>query len=365
MNSRKLFFLSIGSLIIFFSFYFWFHRQTYLQTSNPQKIEDRYFNSSYGKIRAQYILSDEELYVAEGHFLVDKKIDLNNLNAGHPPFGKYLIGISTALFNNPYIFAAVFGIAFAYVFFVTARTLSISPVLAVFTTLAFMFEKLFNEQLSTSLLDIYLLVLSFLSLLLYLKFLKTRKYSFIFLSQFFLGLSMATKFFPTSAPLAVALVLTTVLSGDFKLFKRHMISLLFVAIGFALGHITYFFYHPSIIEFIKYNRYVNSWWAGSPQVPPFQALDLIYFNNWHTWWDKKEIISTPYWWIGWPIIISLALIAPIPQLLRRKLTLPFAATYLWLILLILLFCFEAIYPRHLLLALPVAYLVVTQMLASR
>src|SRR3989344_4620992 len=103
MKAGKLFNLLLGSLIIYFGLFLFSHRQIYLQSFDPKVAEDRYLNSSYGKIRASYILSDEELYATEGYFLVRGR-DLHQLTPGHPPLGKYIIGLSILIFGNPYFF---------------------------------------------------------------------------------------------------------------------------------------------------------------------------------------------------------------------------------------------------------------------
>ncbi len=365
MKQRPLFFVILGSLVIYLLLFFCFHKDIYLHKFNSDQIEERYFNSSYGKNRAEYILSDEELYIAEGHFLINKNQDLHKLNAGHPPFGKYLIGLSLKFFQNPYWFSALFGVVSLLFFFLIGLELGLPPVWAIIVTSFLCLESLFLEQFSTSLLDIYLITLCFVSLFFYLRAFKNQKSSWIIISHFFLGLAMATKFFPTAVPLVVALVSTTVLSGNFSFFKKYILTLPFMGLGFVLGHITYFFYHPSILEFIRYNRYVISWWAGSPQVPPLQVWDLVFRNRWHTWWENQEVITTPYWWVAWPIVFGLATLSPLLSfIIHRRPRLPTLGIYLWFIFSMLLFSFEAIYPRHLLLALPPAYLLVASLLTS-
>jgi hypothetical protein len=104
---------------------------------------------------------------------------------------------------------------------------------------------------------------------------------------------LATKFFLGGLPLVVALLGATVFTGDFKRFKQHIFALIFVGVGFALGHLTYFYYHPSLLDLFRYQRYLLSWWAGSPQVPPFQVWDLIFANRWHTWWGTKRNYVRP------------------------------------------------------------------------
>ncbi len=353
MKAGKLFYLLLGSLVIYFGLFLFSHRQIYLQPFNSKVAEDRYFNSSYGKIRASYILSDEELYATEGYFLIHGK-DLHQLTPGHPPLGKYLIGLSIIFFSNPYFFAPIFGLLALWLLYSIACLLGLPPLLSLILTSLFSFEPLFIDQLTTSLLDIYLLVFSLTGLYFYLSWFKRPHFLKIALSQLFLGLALATKFFPVGFPLLGSLLLVTVFTGKFKLFLQHTAALSFILLGFFLGHLTYFFYHPSPLEFFRYQRYVLSWWAGSPQVPPLQVFDLIFMNRWHTWWEKEAIISTPFWWPGWPVLLISSLFTSFYYLIRKNLF--FLPLVLWLIFSLFLFSFEAVYPRHLLVIFPSLYL---------
>lgn len=363
---KFLFRILLGSLILYLGFFLWFNRSTFTQKFDPEFSKDRYFNSRYVKGGlGEYTLSDEELYVIEGYFLVGEKYDLHNLTPGHPPLGKYFIGLSIGLFKNPYWFNLLFGLITLWLFYQVSRLLKLSPLISLIITLFLLLESLFREQLNTSLLDIYLLAFSLTAIYFYFNWLNKPLNKYLYLSQFFLGLTLASKFFPTALPLIGALILTTVLTGKFPRFISHIISLPFIGIGFLVGHLSYFFYHFSPLEFIKYQRYIISWWAGSPQVPPLQVWDLIYANRWHTWWGREEILSTTYWWFGWPVIFTLALLSLPLIYYAKKLRPQTIALYLWLIFSLFLFSFEAIYPRHLLLILPAVYLLTAQLLYSR
>lgn len=335
----------------------------YTTPFNAQKAQDRYFNSAYIKgDKADYILSDGELYATEGYFLISQGKDIKKLTPGHPPLGKYLIGLSIKLFNNPYWFNLTAALLTIFVLFHLTKLFFNSSLPPPLISLIFTFEPLFTSQFTKSMLDIYLLLFSLSSLYFYLKWLKNNQLSSILISQFFLGLSFAGKFFPTSAPLATALLITTLLTGSFARFKHHILGLLAIPAAFMLAHFTFFIHHPSLIDFARYQRFLISWWAGSPQVNPGLVWDLIFFNRWHTWWGAG-VISTPTWWLGWPISITLSLLSlPILKLTRlyRQKHLP---PYLWLVLCLLMFSFEAIYPRHLLIILPASYLLSFKLLS--
>jgi len=134
-----------------FSF-FWSNLPLYTQSFDLQVAKDAYFSSTYIRgDKGKSILSDSDLYLVEGHFLVGENYDLKKLTPGYPPLGKYLIGFSWKYLGNPYILQFV---SFTLVL-VLISLLAGTPLLG----LIFSFEPLLIEQLSLTLLDIYFLVL--------------------------------------------------------------------------------------------------------------------------------------------------------------------------------------------------------------
>ena len=167
---------------------------------------------------------------------------------------------------------------------------------------------------------------------------------------------LSTKFVLSGAPLPIALVISTVLLNNFNKFKQYIFSLPFIGLGYIVGHITYFFYHISPVSFIKYQRYIISWWFGSPQTMPLQVWDMIFFNRWHTWWGNMEIVPMSVWRITWPVVFVISILSVLIFLYRHLSLKYILPLYLWLLISLLLYSFETVYPRHLLFIFPVAYL---------
>lgn len=348
------------SIFINLFFYIWKNQEIYTTPFNPQEATNRYFNSAYIKgDKADYILSDAELYTIEGYFLVNGEKTLTELTPGHPPLGKYLTGLSIKLFNNQFIFSLFASLTVIFLVYSVSKQFLRNKTLALLVASLFSLESLFLSQLHVTLLDNYFLAFTLLSVYFYLRWNKSSSTRHLLLSQFFLGLSMATKFFPAGIPLLVALYATTLFTGNFKKFTRHTWSLGFIVLGFVAGFFVYFIQNPSIIDFIRYQRFVVSWWAGSPSVPPLQVWDMIFFNRWHTWWGQG-VIAAPNWNISWPILISLSLLSY--PVLRTKKLLPL---YLWVVFSLLMFSFSATYPRHLLTILPALYILSLKAIQGR
>lgn len=325
------------------------------QSFDPQKAQQRYFNSAYIKgDKADYILSDSELYTTEGFFLIQEGRDLKKITPGHPPLGKYLIGISTYVFGSPIWLNFLFGLGVLLLIYLLASQFFSSKI-SLLTMIVFSFEPLFLSTLTKTMLDVYLLFFSLLSVYFYLRWLKQDKFAYIFTSQLSLGLAFSSKIFISSVPLLAALVLTTLFTGNFKRFIDHTIAGVGIGFGFLIGHLSFFFHHPSLLDFASYQRFILSWWVGSPQLVPGLVWDLIYRNRWHTWWGDG-VVSVQSWWPGWPLFITLGLLSLPLDKISKRFDFKALPLYLWLLLSLLLFTFEAVYPRHLLIILPAAYL---------
>ena len=325
-------------------FLFWTNLPLYTQSFDIQDAKDAYFASTYIKgDKGDITLSDSDLYLVEGHFLVGENYDLEKLTPGHPPLGKYLIGFSWKYLGSPYILQFI---SFALVLLLLSL-LAGTPLLG----LVFSFEPLFLEQLSLTLLDVHFLVFILSSLLFFTRFIKEKSVKkqnlLVVLSWLFLGLAMATKFFPVTFPLIGAYILLILLQGDFSRFLRLVLTFPLIGLGFALGHLSYFFYHPSLLSFARFTRYQINWWAGSPQTAPLAIFKVVFLNKWPTWWGEG-IIPAPGWWWGWPVFTSLAFFS-----FRTWKTKPF---YFYLLISFLFLSVQAIFPRHLLPILPIIYL---------
>jgi len=338
---RRLFVFLLSLRLLFL---FWTHLPLYTQPVSLQTAKDNYFASTYIQgDKGDITLSDSDLYLIEGHFLVAEGYDLEHLTPGHPPLGKYLIGLSWHHLGNPYLLQFV---SFTLVLLLIS-VLAGTPLVGLLLS----FEPLLLEQLSLTLLDIHFLVFLLSSFVFFQRFLRSKQVKEQFISVsfswLFLGLAMATKFFPVTFPLIAAYFLFVLFKSDFSRFLRLAVTFPLVGLTFALGHFTYFLHHPSLLAFARYTRYQINWWAGSPQTSPLAIFKVIFLNRWPTWWGQGTI-AAPGWWLGWPVLTVLSLLAFFTW--KKQ---PF---YLYLVISFLFLSVQAIFPRHLLPVLPIIYL---------
>lgn len=351
--SKIFLFLIIGNLILFV----WTNKNTYLHKYDYTYWQNQYDHSQYAQgDKSPYILSDSDLNTLRGYLYVEKGIDMENFIPGHPPLASYLFGISIALFGNQYIASLVAGIFSLFLLYRICLLITQNKTISLFITFLFSVEPIFVTQLNDSMLDIFQLVFGLAAFLNFLLWIKKNSLKYLLLSQMFIGFTISSKFFISGAPLPIALAISVIFLNNFKKFSHYILSLPIIGLGYLIGHLTYFFYHSSLLSFIKYQRYIINWWFGSPQIDHFKVWDLILFNRWHTWWGNMAIVPVSEWRLTWPIIIIVSLVS-IFVFIRRpntlKLTLPL---YLWLVVSLLLYSFEAVYPRHLLFIIPAAYI---------
>lgn len=349
--------LILVGLIIALGLFVYQHRDIYLSRYNGGAEFAYYQNSRYVRgDKSDYLPSDSQVYALKGYLFVAKKLDPVNFEPGHPPLSAYFMGASILLFGNPVISNLIFGLASLVVFYLLAVSITKHKTLAALLTIFLFSEPLFRGQLIEPLLDIYQLFFVLVAAFFYIKWLHRPNFRLIAIYQTALGLALASKFFLSGLPVVFALFLPTVFSGDFRRFKQHVAALAFIGLGFSLGHLSYFFFHPSLLEFARYQRYVLNWWAGSPQIAPFAVWDLIFTNRWHTWWDNQSIIAAGEWRFTWPLTIGLGLISLPTLLIRKKFTLPALTLWFWQVFVLTQLSFTAVFPRHLLLILPASIL---------
>lgn len=334
---------------LYLAFFTLTHINSYTSRYDGDYWMNQYQHSQYfqGDI-SSYILSDADTDAIRGYEFVVQKKDPNNILPGHPFLGTYLIGLSILLFGNPNVTALLAGLACLFLVYQIIKKLTGNSFWASIGVALVLMEPLFREQLTTSMLDIYLLMFSLAAVSSYISWLQKNHWNALIISQLCLGFALATKFFPATVPLWGALYLTTILTGNFHRFIVYTISLIFVAVGFMVGHITYFWYHPSLVDFVRFERYIISWWAGTTQVSPGGVWDLIFRNRWHTWWGDFSIQKVETWWIGWPIASILSVLSILILGVRRRWNLYAGLFLLWIGAALTLDTFQAVYPRHLL-----------------
>ena len=315
-----------------------------------QKTRNDFDNSPY-VLGNNYktIIHDENFDAVNGYMYVSQT-EMNKTVYDHPPFGKFLIGLSILLTGNQNIIQIFVSFFTLVAFYYLSKDLLKSQTLALFSSLILSLEPLFREQVSTSLLDQDLLLLLTLALLSTLKSLKNRKW--IIASLISLGFFSSIKFPANSVVLITTIFIFYLLLQRSDLIKAFIKYFIIIPIIYFILYIP-FIDKPSLAKFIDLQIFAAKWHKSHlPDYPKFEIFRLMIFNSWRTWWGAEPFVKVPYFHFGWPLsFMSLILV------FFQKLTQEIKLIIIWCLLYLALSSLRVVFPRYLLLLLPFLYLI--------
>ncbi len=337
----------------------WQNRQlyTYNYWSNFPKLEKIFLNSQYVNKHPVWIRDEVAFSYAGGKLIKGTNPVLVVPDA--PPLGKYIIGLSTIIFNNAGVFVALSGIlSLVLLYFLSlqiygSRTLSLLPPLFV------SFEQIFKNQfIYTPLLDLFQLLFLLCGFLFFNKALRSKNSLFLFLlSNIFLGLFISTKFFVTGLVIVAAYYLVLFLSKEKKRIIQYSLSLPVAIFILLFSYVRVFAFGYNIHAFLGIQKWVFLY-HKSFLILPFSIWPLLLFNQWHVWFGNKPVISDSQWSITWPFITSISLIVIIFYIFKK---IPhnknIEVLMIWSIFYLLFFSVGEITSRYFVILIPVLYVI--------
>lgn len=361
----KILFVLFSAILLNFTLGVYFHRDQYLTKYNPKYWHDRYLQSQWVTPDSKEPIGDDGLYAYAGWQYIHGA-DPSLLNPEMPPLGKYIIGATIIFFGNQNIQALLFGIAVLILIYHLAR-LFLSRTLSIFAVYLFSLEPIFSEQLSISLLDLQELFFLLASLSFFLTFLKSKKRITLFFSLIFLGAMMAVKFFVVALLLGVTYFLALIVLRE----KKAILNLFFLApttlLVYFFSYVGYFLNGHDLKEFLAFQKWILVFYKNSLAFAfPGGPFWMMLFNRWESWfgglWYRDHIIiSAPGWQITWPIMLLLSFGFFI-QLLKKAnfqkgiLNQCRFTSMLWITVYFIFLSLTPIFPRYLLLAVPIMYI---------
>lgn len=279
-----------------------------------------------------------------------------------PPLGKYLIGLSTIIFNNENIMTVIFA-SFSLIFiYLLSQQIFQNITLSLIPPLFWSFEPLFKDQIINGpLFDTFQLTFILLTLYLFNKgFSKHEDKSYIryfIASFFFLGLFISTKFF-ISGLIMIAAGSTLLLMHRYykKLFVFLALSPFSVLI-LLLSYSRVFAFGYGLMPFLGIQKWIFLY-HQSQLILPFSIWPLLFLNKWYVWFGSMPVIPDSNWNFTWPIITTLSLMTTILYLLRKIKHKPEIEILLsWSVFFLLFFSFGQIFSRYLIIVLPIMYII--------
>lgn len=276
-----------------------------------------FFSRLYSQ--SQYVLgsaakrgiSDDGLYTFAGYYYFFQKGDVSAVDFTHPPLGKYLIGLSIFLFKNENIINIIYFLLLLLATYKIGKLILKDTLLSLVAVAVLSFDPLFLDNLIRSLLDLPFTLFFILAIYFFLLGLRQAKY--YWLSFVFWGMSFSTRFFPAFLIVYIFLLGAVLFYGRKKL-STFIIASIFVPLIYFLSHISFFFYHPSLIEFLRHKKWMLSWFTGTVRI--FGNIWLNILTGFYL--DPSfKIVRNQHWNITVPAVVTLAMI-PFKNILKLK-----------------------------------------------
>lgn len=333
------------------------NRKLYTEKFSPSNFEKKYYQSQWAIPNSKNIISDEDLYSYAAYRYI-KGLNPILINAETPYLGKYLIGVSIAVFKNQRIMSLIIGFlslcVIAHIVYISTKSLFVSSI-AIFLTLS---NSLFVDQLiHAPQLDIFQLLFFLLFTIFFLNYKKDGSKLFLFSAGLAMGYFMSTKLFLTS----FAIINLTLII--FYLYKRvnlkkilteltilNIVSLLI----YTSTYIGYFMQGGTFRGFLGVQKWVFVLYQSS-QIKISELvgsyLGLIFFNNWKYWTKGYPIIHYQYWSLLWPITFILGIFSAYKLVKHYKIKKNDLVSLLFSFLIVYnaFLLITPIYPRYLLL----------------
>lgn len=361
----------LGILIIlvwiFFSYRWIFHYHF-----DATYFKDWYDHSQWQIPLSPRIMGDSELYQTSAYSIVTGGSPFQ-MNPETPPLVKYMYGLAILWTRNPYYVSMIFYFLTLVGFVLLSRLLfSKKPFPMWIAFLLFLLSPLFFSQIGQIGLDLpQLCFLLFHMVLLFLALQKKKnQLTFFLLSGLLLGAFAGTKigFF-----LPMIVLVDGWLLWRTKQLKWLAVLLMLTVLGYALTYTPYFLQHPSLIEWLKNQKWIVEFYTSSHfhYLPGmvFPSLLTGFFIHW-----TNGLTYIKEWTLIWPVSVVIVGLAALQQIRDYKKIFSReaikGADFFWQYILLLtagLIAMNTIipfWPRYLMLVLPFLLLFTTQFLVQ-
>jgi hypothetical protein len=281
-------------------------KEKYLNTDYWKRyavLKKNYYDSIYANKNGSFI-PDESLYAYEGGALISGTSPIL-VNPEIPPLGKYLIGVSSVIFNNENIIILLAGSASLFLLYligVRIFTLSITRFIPPFLL---SFEPIFTNQfIYVPLLDIVQLFFLLAAQYCFILGMDSRKRILLLFSfaNIFLGCFISTKFFASGICILIAWYIVILIHKDIKRLKFLFYTTPLAMFILFITYIKVLFTGYGLRHFLGIQKWIFLYNTGHLHFP-FSVWQLILLNRWQTWWGGQQITSDPQWRITWPFIV--------------------------------------------------------------
>ena len=350
-------------LIILFNFSstVWQHKDKYFVANywqNFPSLEKTFLNSQYvNKHPVGWIVDETAFSYAGGKLIQGTSPVLVVPDA--PPLGKYIIGLSAAIFNNDSIFILLSGILSLILLYFLSFQIFSNKTIALLPSLLISFEPIFKNQLIYApLMDIFQLVFILCIFIFFNKGnISKRSLLYFSLANLFLGFFIATKFFITGLTIIAAWYLVLLLNKNKKGIFNLTITIPISVFVLLLSYARVFAFGYTINKFLGIQKWVFLY-HKSFLILPFSVWPLLLLNKWYVWFGNKPVITDGQWSLTWPIITVLSIVTIVLYLLKKIPTNRSLEILMsWFAFYMLFLSFGEIFSRYFVILIPVLYII--------
>lgn len=347
-------FLNVGTTV-------WNLREKYLSSNywqNFPALEKIFLSSQYVNKHSVAWIPDEVAFSYSAGKLIQGTSPVLVVPDA-PPLGKYIIGLSTIIFNNDSIFILLSAVLSLIVLYFLSLQIFSNRILALLPAFFLSFEPIFKNQLKYApLLDFFQLVFLLSSFYFFNKGLTGKKiFMFFSLASLFLGFFIATKFFITGFVVIASFFIVLLYNKDKERIIKLSLTLPISLIVLLLSYIRVFAFGYTFFKFLGIQKWVFLY-HKSFLILPLSVWPLLLFNKWYVWFGDKPVISDGQWSITWPIITVISIITIVLYILRKipkKKELEILMS--WFFAYMLFMSFGQTFSRYFVILIPVLYII--------
>ncbi len=324
----------------------YFQRSHFIAKYDTEYWKDRYEHSQYELPLSKRTIGDDGLHAYAGYKLI---------NIDKPPAGKYFLGLSILIFQNPLHVVLFLGFCTLIVFYFIAGHFFKNNSLALFATTFLLLDPLFFSQFWITALDLIQLFFLLLNILLLISVEKLRRWGVLFaiLSGLSLGLFAEVKP-PIIFPVIFILETIFLLYKGFK--KEYLFFLLGLMFGIILPYLRFIYLGNDIIDILKVHKFMASIYLQSQLKTHVEAIWLTLLTGKFPNIVTGSLINVSEWWILWPVITLFGITMAIYSLFSKSITIISKGFAAFLLITLILFTVIPSYPRYLVIIFPFLYL---------
>jgi len=332
----------------------YFQRSIFTTKYDIEYWKDRYEHSQYELPLSKRAIGDDGLHAYAGYKLITGANPFS-INIDKPPAGKYFLGLSILILQNPLYIVLLFGFCTLIAFYFIAKHFFRDSSLALFTTALLFLDPLFFSQFWVTGLDLMQVFFLLLNILLLINIEKLQKWSvFVALgSGFSLGLFAEIKP-PITFPVIFALEAVFILYKGLR--KEGLFFILGLLLGIVLPYLRFIYLGNDIIDILKVHKFMASIYLQSQLKTHVGAILLTLLTGKFPDIVTGSLINVFEWWLFWPIVTFFGVISAIFSLFSRSAPVFNKGIAVLLLIVLILFSVIPSYPRYLVILLPFLYL---------